>query len=82
MTATTAKWSLDDYHCMIEVGLLEGRHVELLNKEIVEMPPEGPEHAQLSTDAADYLRSLLGEKALVRDRVAHYNTRNLFRTGT
>lgn len=67
MTVTTAKWTLDDYHCMIEVGLLEGRHVELLNREIVEMPPEGPEHAQLSTDAADYLRSLLCDKALVRD---------------
>ena len=67
MTVTTAKWTLDDYHCMIKVGLLEGRHVELLNGEIVEMPPESPEHAQLSTDAADYLRSLLGDKALVRD---------------
>ncbi len=31
------------------------------------MPPEGPLHAQLSTDAGDYLRSLVGEKALVRD---------------
>lgn len=67
MTVTTAKWTLDDYHRMIEVGLLEGRHVELLNGEIVEMPPEGPEHAQLSTDAADYLRSLFGAKVLVRD---------------
>ncbi len=67
MTVITAKWTLDDYHQMIEVGLLEGRHVELLNGEIVEMPPESPEHAQLSTDAADYLRSLLGDKALVRD---------------
>ncbi|MGH8001956.1 MAG: Uma2 family endonuclease [Brasilonema sp.] len=67
MTLTTAKWTLDDYHRMIEVGLLSGRQVELLNGEIVEMSPEGPEHAQLSTDAADYLRSLLGEKALVRD---------------
>lgn len=67
MTITTAKWTLDDYHRMIEVGLVSGRRVELLNGEIIEMPPEGPEHAQLSTDAADYLRSLLGEKALVRD---------------
>ncbi len=67
MTVTTAKWSLDDYHRMIEVGLIYGRQVELLNGEIVEMPPEGPEHAQSSTDAADYLRSLLGEKALIRD---------------
>ena len=67
MTITTAKWTLDDYYCMIKVGLLEGRHVELLNGEIIEMPPEGPEHAQLSTDAADYLRQLLTNQALIRD---------------
>jgi Uma2 family endonuclease len=67
MTVTTAKWTLDDYHRMVEIGLLSKRHVELLNGEIIEMPPEGPEHAQLNTDTADYLRSLLGETALVRD---------------
>jgi Uma2 family endonuclease len=67
MTVTTAKWTLDDYHRMIEVGLLEGRHVELLNGEIIEMPPEGPEHAQQSTDTADYLRELLSHRAVVRD---------------
>jgi Uma2 family endonuclease len=67
MTVTTAKWTLDDYHRMIEVGLLEGRHVELLNGEIIEMPPEGPEHAQQSTDTADYLRELLSYRAVVRD---------------
>lgn len=67
MTVTTAKWTLDDYHLMIQVGLLKDRHVELLNGEIVEMPPEGSEHAQLSTDAGDYLRPLLGERAIVRN---------------
>jgi hypothetical protein len=35
MTVTTAKWTLDDYHQMIEVGLLSGRQVELLNGEII-----------------------------------------------
>jgi Uma2 family endonuclease len=67
MTVTTAKWTLDDYHRMIEVGILESRHVELLNGEIIEMPPEGPEHAQQSTDTADYLKQLLGNRAVVRD---------------
>ncbi|MEA5505929.1 Uma2 family endonuclease [Halotia wernerae UHCC 0503] len=67
MTVTTAKWSLEDYHRMIEVGLLVDRHVELLNGEVINMAPEGPEHAQLSTDTADYLRELLGSQALVRD---------------
>ncbi|NET33326.1 MAG: Uma2 family endonuclease [Cyanothece sp. SIO1E1] len=67
MTVTTAKWSLEDYHRMIEVGLLAGRQVELLDGEIIEMSPEGPEHAQLSTDTADYLRELLGKRVVVRD---------------
>lgn len=67
MTVTTAKWTLDEYHQIVEAGILRHRQVELLNGEIVEMPPEGPEHAQLSTDAADELRQLLGDRALVRD---------------
>lgn len=67
MTVMTVKWTLDDYHRMLEVGLLEGRHVELLNGEIIEMPLEGPQHAQQSTDTADYLRELLGSRADVRD---------------
>lgn len=67
MTLTTAKWTIDDYHQMIAAGILDNRRVELLNGEVVEMPPEGPEHAQQSTDAADYFRALLGEQAMVRD---------------
>lgn len=67
MSVTIAKWTLDDYHRMIDAGILDDRRVELLNGEIIEMSPEGPEHAQGSTDAADYLRSLLGDRAVVRD---------------
>jgi len=67
MTVTTAKWKLDDYHRMIEVGLLEGRHVELLNGEIIEMAPEGPEHAYLGDETGKYLSSLLKERARVRE---------------
>nr|WP_199318638.1 MULTISPECIES: hypothetical protein [Cyanophyceae] len=37
MSVAIAKWTLDEYHRMIEVGLLEHRQVELLNGEIVEM---------------------------------------------
>ena len=67
MTATTAKWTLENYHCMIEVGLLEGRHVELLNGNIVEMPPKAPEHAYLGDEVGKYLRDLLGDRAQVRE---------------
>jgi Uma2 family endonuclease len=41
MTVTLAKWTLEQYHQMIEAGVLADRHVELLNGEIVEMPAEG-----------------------------------------
>jgi len=62
-----AKWTLDEYHHMVDSGILEGRHVELLNGEIVEMAPEGEPHAHLSSDAADYIRELLRGKAKIRE---------------
>ena len=66
MSVAIAKWTLDDYHRMIESGLLNDRPVELLNGEIVEMSPEGVSHAYLSHEAARYLRHALGERADVR----------------
>jgi hypothetical protein len=41
MTITPVKWSIHDYHHMNTTGLLEGRPVELLNREIIKMSPEG-----------------------------------------
>lgn len=67
MTLTSAKWSLEDYHRMIETGILSDRHVELLWGKIVEMSPEGPEHAYLGDEAGKYLTALLGDRARVRE---------------
>lgn len=66
MTLTTAKWTVEDYHRMIAAGILAGRHVELLNGEIVEMAPEGESDAYSSDEAGEYLIYLLGERAKVR----------------
>jgi Uma2 family endonuclease len=66
MTLATAKWTIEDYHRMITVGLLEGRSVELLNGEIFEMAPEGEPHAYSSDEAGEYLTYLLGDRAKVR----------------
>lgn len=66
-TLTTAKWTLKEYHRLIEGGFLDDKQVELLNGEIVEMPPEGISHASLSSDSADYLRALLGDRAKIRE---------------
>ena len=61
-----AKWTIDEYHSMIEAGLLDHRQVELLKGEIVEMSPEGEAHAYFSSEAEEYLRELLGNKATIR----------------
>ncbi|MGF1515835.1 MAG: Uma2 family endonuclease [Elainellaceae cyanobacterium] len=67
MTLTTAKWTVNDYHHMVEAGILRDRRVELLQGEIVEMSPEGPTHAYLADEAGDYLEALLGDSAKVRE---------------
>ncbi|MBE9143167.1 Uma2 family endonuclease [Planktothrix mougeotii] len=66
MTLSIAKWKLDDYHRIVEMGLLDDRPVELLYGEIVQMSPEGEPHAYFSSEAGDYLSRLLGNRALVR----------------
>ncbi|MBW4688718.1 MAG: Uma2 family endonuclease [Komarekiella atlantica HA4396-MV6] len=63
---TLAKWSVDDYHRMVEAGILRGRHVELLAGEIVEMSPETPIHYTTAKRGAKYLEELLSGKADVR----------------
>ena len=67
MTLTIAKFTIEQYHRMVAAGILENCSVELLNGEIVEMLSEGAIHADLSSDAADYLRELLGNRAKVRE---------------
>lgn len=62
---TLAKWSVEDYHRMIEVGILAERQVELISGEIVEVAPEGPLHRFINVTAADYLRQLLQGRARV-----------------
>ena len=66
MTVTLAKWTIEEYHQMIEAGIFNNRRVELLRGEIVEMSPEGEPHAYFSTEAGAYLIRLLGNKAIIR----------------
>lgn len=66
MTLTPAKWTTEEYHSMIESGLLANRRVELLKGEIVEMSPEGEAHAYFSSEAEEYLRRLLGDRLTIR----------------
>lgn len=67
MTLITAKWNLDDYHRMIESGLLEDRSLELINGEIIQMSPEGVSHSFYCRGTAKYLRSMLGDRAEISE---------------
>ncbi|MDJ0510028.1 MAG: Uma2 family endonuclease [Crocosphaera sp.] len=67
MTLTTYKWSIDEWHELVESGVLEGKPVELLEGDIVEMSPEGIEHSYTNQSVSDYLTDLLKGQAYIRD---------------
>lgn len=67
MTVILYKWTLERYHSAINAGLFDDQPVELLEGDIVVMAPEREAHACYSSDAAEYLRRLLGERAAVRE---------------
>jgi Uma2 family endonuclease len=64
-TSTLAKWTIEDYHQMINAGILADRRVELIAGEIVEMTPEKPLHRRITFKLADYLRERLRGQAIV-----------------
>ena len=64
---TLHKWAVEDYHRIIESGVLEGKSVELLEGEIVTVSPEKPIHSSRIDTVADYLRTFLQDKAKVRE---------------
>ena len=64
---TPMTWSVERYHQMIEAGVLADRRVELLEGNIVEMPPVEPIHEDTGDELAAYLRSELSDRAKVRE---------------
>ncbi|OUL29199.1 Uma2 family endonuclease [Nostoc sp. 106C] len=67
MTVTTYKWTIERYHRAVEAGIFDDQSIELLRGDLIVMPPEREPHAYYNTEAADYLRILLGERAKIRD---------------
>jgi Uma2 family endonuclease len=67
MTVTTYKWSIKEWHKLVDSGMLEGKKVELLEGEIVTMSPEKPIHSSRIVKIADYLRDILRGVAQVRE---------------
>ncbi len=67
MTVTTYKWTIDRYHQAVSAGVFDAQAVELLNGEIIIMPPEGEPHACRGDMTVEYLRVLLGQRAQIRE---------------
>ena len=64
---TLYKWTIADYHQIIESGVLDGKSVELLEGKIVTVSPEKPIHSSKIDSIADYLREALQGIAKVRE---------------
>jgi len=62
---TLAKFSTEEYHQMIELGIFCDRSVGLLNGKIWEKPPEKPLHRKVIYFGVDYLRQILSGKAII-----------------
>lgn len=59
MTLTTYKWSIQEWHNLVDSGVLAGKKVELLEGEIIEVSPEGIPHRNTNHKVVKYLRKLL-----------------------
>ena len=65
MVRTLTRWTVKDYHHMIESGLLAGRQVELIDGQIINMAPELPIHRVTYRRGVKYLEALLANQAVV-----------------
>ncbi len=59
MTITTYKWSIEEWHDLVDSGVLAGKKVEFLEGEITAMSHEGVPHRNTNHRAVKYLRKLL-----------------------
>lgn len=63
-------WTVEDYHHMLEVGILTtDESVELLDGQVIEMSPQEPPHAATTRRASRYLDRLLDGRADVRTQL-------------
>lgn len=59
--------TVDEYHRMLEVGILrEKEPVELLDGQLIAMPPQGPAHASAFSALVALFVRTFGDRALVR----------------
>ncbi len=52
------QWTRDEYYKMAEAGLFDGKHVELIEGQVIEMSPMGSRHRTATTLTGDALRQV------------------------
>jgi Uma2 family endonuclease len=67
MTITTYKWSIAQWHKLVESGVLDHKAVELLEGEIINMSPEGIPHSHTTRSVGKYLQNQLEGLALISE---------------
>lgn len=63
----TRLWTVEEYHHMVEVGIISPQErVELIEGEVISMAAKKPPHVVVTELAAEYLRQLCREVAYIR----------------
>jgi Uma2 family endonuclease len=61
------RYSVDDYYRMADAGILKAdNRVELIDGDVIEMPPIRPLHASMVTELQNLLIKAVGDTAIVR----------------
>ncbi|MGF1673725.1 MAG: Uma2 family endonuclease [Rivularia sp. (in: cyanobacteria)] len=67
MIVTPKRFTIDEYHRLIELGFLtEGDSIELIRGELIQMAAKGTFHSVCSSILCRQLDRLLGDKAVIR----------------
>lgn len=67
MIATPKRFTIDEYHRLIELGFLtEGDRLELIRGELIQMTAKGTPHTVCSSILCRQLDRLLGDRAVIR----------------
>jgi Uma2 family endonuclease len=65
----TKRFSLAEYHRLVQLGAFDGQHVELIDGELIEMPPIGDTHAMAISLGLKALQQLFGPDYLIRPQL-------------
>lgn len=65
----TRHWTLAEYYQLAEEGWFEGQRVQLIEGEIIQMPPQGHLHCQSLMLVSRWLQKTLGTTSLLRTQM-------------